>query len=91
VGISGGDGFGGHDNFLITRNWALRARGFFFTSSYEGKHKAIITKKLFDDVQTVFDRRKHKRTTKTNNIILENSKRISRNKQTTVNVKRIKK
>ena len=33
---------------------------------YEGKHKAIITKKLFDDVQTVFDRRKHKRTTKTN-------------------------
>ena len=33
---------------------------------YEGKHKAIITKKLFDDVQTVFDRRKHKRITKTN-------------------------
>ena len=33
---------------------------------YEGKHKAIITKKLFDDVQTVFNRRKHKRTTKTN-------------------------
>ena len=33
---------------------------------YEGKHKAIITKRLFDDVQTVFDRRKHKRTTKTN-------------------------
>ena len=33
---------------------------------YEGKHKAIIKKKLFDDVQTVFDRRKHKRATKTN-------------------------
>ena len=33
---------------------------------YEGKHKAIITKKLFDNVQTVFHRRKHKRTTKAN-------------------------
>ncbi len=33
---------------------------------YEGKHKAIIKKKLFDDVQTVFGRRKHKRAIKTN-------------------------
>ena len=33
---------------------------------YEGKHTPIVSKKLFDDVQTVFDRRKHKRTTKTN-------------------------
>ena len=33
---------------------------------YEGKHTPIVSKKLFDEVQTVFDRRKHKRTTKTN-------------------------
>ncbi len=33
---------------------------------YEGKHKAIVEKKLFDQVQAVFDRRRHKRTTKTN-------------------------
>ena len=33
---------------------------------FEGKHTPIISKKLFDDVQKVIDRRKHKRTTKTN-------------------------
>ena len=33
---------------------------------YEGKHTPIVSKKLFDEVQTVFDRRRHKRTTKTN-------------------------
>ena len=33
---------------------------------YEGKHKAIVSKKLFDEVQTVFERRRHKRTTKQN-------------------------
>ena len=33
---------------------------------YEGKHKAIIEKQLFDQVQAVFNRRKHKRITKTN-------------------------
>ena len=33
---------------------------------YEGKHTPIVSKKLFDEVQTVFARRKHKRTTKTN-------------------------
>ena len=33
---------------------------------YEGKHTPIVSKKLFDEVQAVFDRRKHKRTTKTN-------------------------
>ena len=30
---------------------------------FEGKHKPIVSKKLFDDVQKVIDRRKHKRTT----------------------------
>ena len=33
---------------------------------YEGKHTPIVSKKMFDEVQTVFARRKHKRTTKTN-------------------------
>ncbi|MCA9301728.1 recombinase family protein, partial [Candidatus Saccharibacteria bacterium] len=33
---------------------------------HEGKHAPIVSKKLFDEVQTVFDKRKHKRTTKTN-------------------------
>ncbi len=33
---------------------------------YEGKHKAIISKKLFDDVQAVYEKRRHKRTTKHN-------------------------
>ena len=33
---------------------------------FEGKHTPIVSKKLFDTVQTVFDRRRHKRTTKTN-------------------------
>ena len=33
---------------------------------FEGKHTPIISKKLFDDVQKVIDRRKHKRTTKYN-------------------------
>ena len=33
---------------------------------HEGKHKAIVSKKLFDEVQTVFEWRRHKRTTKTN-------------------------
>ena len=33
---------------------------------FEGKHAPIISKKLFDDVQKVIDRRKHKRTTKHN-------------------------
>ena len=33
---------------------------------FEGKHTPIISKKLFDDVQKVIDRRKHKRTTKQN-------------------------
>ncbi len=33
---------------------------------YEGKHKAIVSKRLFDDVQAVFERRRHKRTTKHN-------------------------
>ncbi len=33
---------------------------------YEGKHTPIVSKKLFDDVQAAFERRKHKRTTKTN-------------------------
>ena len=33
---------------------------------FEGKHTPIISKKLFDDVQKVIDRRKHKRTTKHN-------------------------
>ncbi len=31
-----------------------------------GKHTPIISKKLFDEVQTVFERRRHKRTTKQN-------------------------
>ena len=33
---------------------------------YEGKHTPLVSKKLFDQVQAVFDRRKHKRITKTN-------------------------
>ena len=33
---------------------------------FEGKHTPIISKKLFDDVQKVIDRHKHKRTTKQN-------------------------
>ena len=33
---------------------------------FEGKHAPIISKGLFDDVQKVIDRRKHKRTTKHN-------------------------
>ncbi|NCB78340.1 MAG: recombinase family protein, partial [Negativicutes bacterium] len=33
---------------------------------FEGKHTPIISKKLFDNVQQVIDRRKHKRTTKQN-------------------------
>jgi site-specific DNA recombinase len=33
---------------------------------YEGKHTPLVSKKLFDEIQTVFDRRKHKRTTRTN-------------------------
>ena len=33
---------------------------------FEGKHTPIISKKLFDDVQKVFDKRRHKRITKTN-------------------------
>ena len=33
---------------------------------HEGKHMPIISKKLFDEVQTVFDKRRHKRITKTN-------------------------
>ncbi len=33
---------------------------------FEGKHAPIISKRLFDDVQKVIDRRKHKRTTKQN-------------------------
>ncbi len=33
---------------------------------YEGKHTPIIRKKLFDDVQAVFESRRHKRITKTN-------------------------
>ena len=33
---------------------------------FEGKHTPIVSKKLFDTVQTVFEGRHHKRTTKTN-------------------------
>ncbi len=33
---------------------------------YEGKHKPIISKRLFDEVTTVFERRRHRRTTKHN-------------------------
>ncbi len=33
---------------------------------FEGKHTPIVSKKLFDDAQTVIERRKHKRTTKHN-------------------------
>ncbi len=33
---------------------------------FEGKHTPIISKKLFDDVQSVIERRKHKRNTKHN-------------------------
>ena len=33
---------------------------------FEGKHAPIISKRLFDNVQKVIDRRKHKRTTKQN-------------------------
>ena len=33
---------------------------------FEGKHTPIVSKKLFDTVQTVFDKRRHKRTAKTN-------------------------
>ena len=33
---------------------------------YEGKHTPIISKKQFDEVQTVFEKRRHKRTTKHN-------------------------
>ncbi|NMC34814.1 MAG: recombinase family protein [Veillonellaceae bacterium] len=33
---------------------------------FEGKHTRIVSKKLFDAVQAVFDKRRHKRVTKTN-------------------------
>ena len=33
---------------------------------FEGKHTPIVSKKLFDTVQTAFEKRRHKRTTKTN-------------------------
>lgn len=33
---------------------------------FEGKHTPIVPKRLFDDVQAVIERRKHKRTTKVN-------------------------
>ncbi len=33
---------------------------------FEGKHTPIVSKNLFDNVQTVFDKRRHKRTAKTN-------------------------
>ena len=33
---------------------------------FEGKHMPIVSKKLFDTVQAVFEKRRHKRTTKTN-------------------------
>ena len=33
---------------------------------FEGKHTPIVSKKLFDSVQAVFEKRRHKRTTKTN-------------------------